>query len=311
MTPAGLPPGVRPGGRYADWHPRPPRYVVCDVDGTLIGPTAHASDEVVAAVGRAQRAGLRVGFATGRMRDAVRPLYDQLQASGPHVLHNGAEVRADGRTVASWTLTPVQVQSLLDLAHARSDAYVEIYTTDGYHASARDTRAAAHWELLGGPPGSVLATAADLEGRRVLKATFAVFSPAGVADVVDDVRALGLSAGPAGSPRTPDIVYVNATHPDADKGSALIRACAHLDIDVAAAVAVGDADNDAPMLAVAGTAVAMGQATAEVAAAAHLVVPDVDQHGVAVALDLAVTHGAEAARDRGAGVDAEIRHGGP
>lgn len=279
---------MRPGGRFDAWAPEPARYVVCDVDGTLIGPSAEASDEVVVAVARAQDAGLRVGFATGRMRGAVQPLWEQLRARGPHVLHNGAEVRADGVTVAAWTLTPRQVDQLLAVADARADAYVEIYTEDAFHASGIDERARPHWDLLGGPPASVVRTAADLGDAPVLKATFAVFDPDAVPAVVAAVRELGLAAGPAGSPRTPGITYCNATHPEADKGRALRRACAHLGIGPSAAVAVGDADNDRPMLEVAGTAIAMGQAPDDVVAAAHLVVPDVDRHGVAVALDLAL-----------------------
>jgi Cof subfamily protein (haloacid dehalogenase superfamily) len=285
-----LPEGVRPGGRFDAWDPAPISYVVCDVDGTLVGPSAHASDEVVAAVAHAQRSGVRVGFATGRMRGAVEPLYAQLRAHGPHVLHNGAEVRADGTTVARWTLTPGQVDALIALARTRDDAYIEIYTEEGYHTSSLDERAVPHWELLGGRPTSVVASAADLGEAPVLKATFAVFEPEGVAAVVDAVRELGLAAGPAGSPRTPGIIYCNATHPEADKGRALLRACDHLGIDPAACAAIGDADNDRPMLEIAGTAIAMGQADDELHRLAHLVVPDVDAHGVAVALELAVAH---------------------
>jgi Cof subfamily protein (haloacid dehalogenase superfamily) len=284
-APLPLPPGVLPGGRFGSWRPRTPAYVVCDVDGTLVGPHAHATDEVVAAVQRAQAAGLRVGFATGRMRDAVAPLARQLGASGPHVFHNGAEVRSGGRTVASWTIAPAQVDELLALAAARDDAYVEIYTEDRYLGSDRDERARAHWEILGREPDGVLRQAADLGGDGVLKATFALFDDAALTAIVEGITALGLLAGPAGSPRTPDLHYVNATDPGADKGQALVAAAASLGLDLAAVAAVGDAHNDLPMLAVAGTAIAMGQADDDVRAASHLVVPDVDAHGVAVALD--------------------------
>ena len=285
-----LPAGVEPGGRFDDWAPRRARYVVCDVDGTLVGPTAHASDEVVAALARVQEDGVRVGFATGRMRRAVQPLWEQLRARGPHVLHNGAEVRADDRTIAAWTLDEAQVDRLLAMAEARGEAYVEVYTEDAYHVSALDERARPHWELLGRRPASVLTSAAELGGEPVLKATFAVFEPEALDDLVDEVRAAGMAAGPAGSPRTPQLTYCNATHPDADKGAALRRAFQHLGLDAGEVVAVGDAANDEPMLAVAGTAIAMGQADATVIEAAHLVVPDVDHHGVAVALDLARRH---------------------
>jgi Cof subfamily protein (haloacid dehalogenase superfamily) len=280
---------VLPGGRFDRWRPAAPRYVVCDVDGTLVGPLDRATDEVVGAVTRAQAAGLRVGLATGRMRGAVGPLVTQLGAVGPHVFHNGAEVHDGVRTIATWTVGPAQVDALLTLARDRDDAYVEIYTDDRYLASSWDERARAHWDVLGRTPDGILSRAADLAGAEVLKATFAVFDPAAVDEVIAAVGATGLLAGPAGSPRTPHLHYVNATDPAADKGRALTAAAAHLGITLAETVAIGDARNDLSMLAVAGTAIAMGQAEAEVHAAAHLVVPDVDAHGVAVALDAITT----------------------
>jgi Cof subfamily protein (haloacid dehalogenase superfamily) len=276
---------MQPGGRFADWRPLRPRYVVCDVDGTLIGPHAHATEEVVDAVARAQAAGVRVGFATGRMRDAVGPLSEQLGAVGPHILHNGAEVRSDGHTLASWVLAPAQVDALLTLGRGRDDTYVEVYTEDRYVVSSWDERARPHWEILGREPDGLIGGADELGGQAALKATFVVFEDTAMAPLLDGITAIGLLAGPAGSPRTPGLHYVNATDPGADKGRALAAAAAHLGLDLAAVGAVGDAHNDLSMLAVAGTAIAMGQADDEVRAAAHLVVPDVDAHGVAVALE--------------------------
>jgi Cof subfamily protein (haloacid dehalogenase superfamily) len=287
-VPVALPADILPGGRFDDWCPGRPSYVVCDVDGTLVGPLAQAADEVVAAVARAQAVGVRVGLATGRMRDAADPLVAQLGALGPHVLHNGAEVRSEAGTVASWTVAPPQVAGLLALARDRDDAYLEVYTEDRYVVSRWDERARPHWEILGRDPDAVIDDVAELAGDAVLKATFAVFDPQGVAAIVEGITGLGLLAGPAGSPRTPELMYVNATAPDADKGRALVAAAAHLGLDLADVVAIGDAHNDLSMLAVAGTAIAMGQADDEVRAAAHLIVPDVDAHGVAIALDAVV-----------------------
>jgi Cof subfamily protein (haloacid dehalogenase superfamily) len=280
-----LPAGIEPGGRFDGWQPPTPAYVVCDVDGTLVGPSAEASTEVADAVDRAQAAGLRVGFATGRMRGAVDALHAQLHAVGPHVLHNGAEVRADGATVASWTLAGPQVDALLAIAADRDDLYVEIYPEDGFLVSRWDERARPHWGILGREPTGVITSATDLAGAPVLKATFAVFERAAVPELIERIGSVGLLGGAAGSPRTPDLVYVNATHPDADKGRALVRAAEHLGLPMRDVVAIGDEANDLSMLAVAGTAIAMGQAAREIRDAAHLVVPAVDAHGVAVALD--------------------------
>jgi Cof subfamily protein (haloacid dehalogenase superfamily) len=286
MTPTTmLPAGLFPGGRFEEWQPRPVRYVVCDVDGTLIGPEELSTPAVAQAIQRAQRAGIRVGFATGRMRDGVSDLQQQLGASGPHVLHNGAEVRADGTTVASWTLTPPQVDALLALAHQHDDLYLEVYGESGFHVSAMDERARPHWELLRAEPLGVLRRAADLGDVPVPKATFAVFTDAALDWLEERLASMDAEVGTAGSPRTPGMVFTNVNRPGATKGAAIMAAAEHLAIGAEEVAAIGDAGNDRSMLAVAGTAIAMGQSEPEIIAASHLVTRSVEDDGVAAALD--------------------------
>jgi hydroxymethylpyrimidine pyrophosphatase-like HAD family hydrolase len=217
------------------------------------------------------------------MRLAVASLWEQLRLPGPHILHNGAEVRADGRTIAATPLPRAGIDDVLAIARDR-DLYVELYVDDGYLVSAMDERARPHWELLGHPPIGVVTRSDDLVGP-VLKATFALFDPAQLDALIIALETAGLAAGPAGSPVTPALTYVNATHPDVDKGHALVTAAAHLGVPLSAVVAIGDAANDASMFRVAGTAVAMGQAPAELRALAHLIAPDVEDDGVAAVLD--------------------------
>jgi Cof subfamily protein (haloacid dehalogenase superfamily) len=289
-----LPREILPGGRFGDWRRAPVAYVLCDVDGTLVGPAAHASDEVVAAVARTEAAGIRVGYATGRMRDAVATLHEQIGARGPHILHNGAEIRADGTTVATWSLTTDEIRDLLDIAATNDDLYLEVYAESGFHVSAWDERARAHWDLLGSEPLSVIERAEDLAGIAAPKATFATFTNEALSWLLDRLEDLRLEAGPAGSPLTPDLCYVNVARPGVTKGAALRRAAEHLGLELSQVAAVGDALNDVSMLEVAGTAIAMGQAEPEIQAAAHLVVPKVDEHGVVVALDALVAWSREA-----------------
>lgn len=280
-----LPAGLAPGGRFDGWRPRPVRYVVCDVDGTLIGPDELATPAVAAAIARAQRAGIHVGFATGRMRDGVSELQQQLGARGPHVLHNGAEVRADGATVASWTLTPEQIDALLALAHAHEDVYLEVYGESGFHVSARDERARPHWDLLRAEPLGVVRRAADLGDMAIPKATFAVFNDAALEWLQDRLASMDAEVGTAGSPRTPGLVFTNVNRPGTTKGAAIAAAADHLAIGTDEVAAIGDAGNDRSMLLVAGTAIAMGQAEPDIVAASHLVTRSVDEDGVATALD--------------------------
>lgn len=280
---AWLPAGFRPGGRFATWDPSPATYVVADVDGTLVGAAGVPTERVVTAAARAAEAGLRVGFATGRMRLAVAQLWGHLPLAGPHVLHNGAEVRADQRTIASWPLPRPGIAAVLELADTL-DLYVELYVPDGFVVSRWDERAHPHWDLLGHEPLGVVSDPDELD-EPVLKATFGLFDDEQVAPLVDALQGAGLAAGPAGSPVTPTITYVNATDRTVDKGTAVAAAAGHLDVPLASVAAIGDAANDAAMLAIAGTAVAMGQADADLHEAAHLIAPSVDDDGVAAVLD--------------------------
>lgn len=282
-----LPDGFLRGGRFHEWDPQPPVYVVADVDGTLVGSSGVATAGVVAAVARARAGGLILGFATGRTRHAVGDLYRMLQLPGPHVFHNGAEVRADGATVASWPLGRQRLHAVMDVTH-RLGLYVEVYDVDGYWVSAMDERAAPHWDLLGFGPKGVIETADQVDGDDVLKATYTLFPGQSMPDLLAALEEVGVKSGPAHSPATPQLRYVNATSPEVDKGRALSAAADHVGASLAATVAIGDAPNDLPMLALAGTAIAMGQADGDVMAAAHLVVPGVDDDGIATALDALV-----------------------
>ena len=73
------------------------------------------------------------------------------------------------------------------------------------------------------------------------------------------------------------------------KGSGLERLCALLGIPMAECIAVGDADNDIPMLRAAGLGVAMGNAPDYVKTAADRVVSDQDHGGCAEAIMMLMT----------------------
>lgn len=280
-----LPTGLLPGGRFAEWRPRPPRFAVVDVDGTLVGVDGRATARVEDAVAACRADGLPVGLATGRMPEACQALADQVGLTGPHVVHNGAELRADGASLRRWPLARAQVDAILDVCR-RHDLYAELYVGEGFWVTDRREAAQPHWDLLGaGPQGPV----EEVDRDSVLKSTLLVFPGDDEAAVLADLVAGGLTPGPAHAPAVPGVLFVNVTAAGADKGGALAAAAAHLGCALDEVVAIGDGLNDLSMLAVAGTAVAMGQAGQEVRDAAHLIVPDQDADGVAHALHAALS----------------------
>lgn len=286
MRPGAPPPGLSAGGRLSDWDGRSPAYVALDVDGTLIDDVPVPSGAVLAAIGRLTDAGVRVGLATGRMAAASDGLLATGAFSGPHVFHNGAVV-ADGdgveRTVLG--LTDADVDALLDFARTRDDLALEVYVGRTYLSDRDDPRTAPHARLLGVDPGGRIGTSADLAGRPAVKAVAVCFDPAAVDATLAATAASGLGAGPAGSPATPQLRYVNITRAGVDKGSGVAAAAELLGVDLARVAGVGDETNDLPMLARVGTAIAMGGAADTVRAAAHLVAPPFAAGGTLAVLE--------------------------
>lgn len=269
------------GGRFEAWQPATPRYVLCDVDGTLVGASGAVHARVRSAASRAMAAGIHMGFATGRGRGGLDRLQDELALSGPHVVANGGQVLFDGTVVHTRPLAAEAVEAIRQL-----DVYAEYYTDAGYWSTDLRRAARPHWRLLGAEPIGCIDDADPDDLAEVAKVTVILFGDEGDAERLARLRKLPAAVGESTSPATPQLEYVNITDPDADKGSALRAAADVLGIEVAATVAVGDERNDLPMLRVAGTAVAMGQAAAEMAAAAHLVAPAVDEQGLADVLEL-------------------------
>jgi hydroxymethylpyrimidine pyrophosphatase-like HAD family hydrolase len=70
-----------------------------------------------------------------------------------------------------------------------------------------------------------------------------------------------------------------------NKGKSLEIVARHLDVPMEQVLAVGDSWNDAPLLQAAGFGVAMGSAPAELREIADAVVADVENDGVAEALE--------------------------
>ena len=284
-----VPAGLAPGGRLASWDPAPPAFVALDVDGTLVREEPVPSERVRDAVAALTSQGVDVGLATGRMGASTDRIVATGVFTGPHVFHNGAVVTdASGTDRVVLGLEDDEVDALLALGRTRDDLSVEIYVGRTYLSDRDDPRSAAHAELLGVAPSGRIASAADLDGRAAVKAVLVCFTLEAAVETTASVSAMGLAAGPAGSPATPRLRFVNVTRAGVDKGSGIMAAAGLIATAPQAVVAVGDETNDIPALMRSGTAIAMGGSAPEVIAAAHLVAPSFGEEGAAVALEALV-----------------------
>ena len=88
-----------------------------------------------------------------------------------------------------------------------------------------------------------------------------------------------------GSRVFPGVKFINGVAPEVSKGNALAALTSHLGISMTEVMAIGDGNNDIPLLSSVGLAVAMHNASDEVKAVAHYVTADVDHNGLAAAIN--------------------------
>lgn len=275
--------------------------VILDLDGTIIDPYRHApvSTPVRGAIAAVQAAGIPVTIATGRTLDYVREHIAPLGITTPVVTTQGAVI---GDPVSGRILLKVDIP----LALARdAAAWVDEqpYITAFYFA-AEDGRIrilqnhsgpdVEFYDHVFGHPRSYLDHFAPLlaDDGAVPKG----FTPLGAPlkfIVIEDRHIHGVDLVAELQARFSPDLTITRTHPQLvegtaqgiDKGHGVLRLCAMLGVDPARVLAIGDSDNDIPMLEAVGFAVAMGNASPGVLAVADYVAPPVDADGAAVALE--------------------------
>jgi Cof subfamily protein (haloacid dehalogenase superfamily) len=257
------------------------RLIVMDLDGTLLDRHSTVTPRTRAALERAHEAGVAVAVATGRSYALLRYFTNGIPLTGPQITFNGAIV------VDPISDRPIFLQAVPEawvvpvLSFLREHDVYSCYYTD----SQIYVRGHSPLERALVPPNfpqPILSD--DLEGLLHIPCIklVAVAQPEGI-------RALRPPAERAFGQQ----LYVTQTspvlleflHPEVSKGAALRRAIVDLGLDRAQVIAFGDSHNDLDMLQVAGTGVAMANASAEVRAMADLVAPSNEEDGIAVVLD--------------------------
>ncbi len=266
--------------------------VALDLDGTILDKRFQGliSSRVRRAVAAVQAGGIPVTLATGRTLDYVRPLAQELDIRVPVITTQGAVV-GDPRTGQihfEATMPMEAARTIVRWAQAH-DRVLVLYFSDGRGGTRMyqnreewPPEVYDHWfgtprilqpdlmELLTGPgahPPLKFILVNDIHQEPDL----GPFIQELLGPEVHVVRTLDL--------------LVEGTARGVDKGAGLRHLCELLGLDPARVLAIGDNENDIPLLQAAGFGVAMGQASAKVKAVADWVAPPIQEDGAAVALE--------------------------
>jgi Cof subfamily protein (haloacid dehalogenase superfamily) len=274
--------GLQPGGRFDEWRRPPVRGVFLDIDGTSLSHDHEPTPAFVDACRAVQDRGATLSFATGRPPAGLGVLRERTGSRGADVVHNGALVLEDGVTVGGWPMTAAAASGIARwcLDHG---AYAEFAVgTDFLVTDCREVARPAWGDIAGGPDG--LVADVDLTVAETIKITAYCFEPEHAPALVALAAEHGLHVDPSTAPVFPGVNILNMTAPGISKGGGVEWVARRAGIPARELLVVGDSGNDVSMFEIAGTAVAMGQASAEIRAAAHLVTESFDDDGCALAL---------------------------
>lgn len=257
------------------------RFIVCDVDGTLVDHDKRVRPATVEAVGRVRGAGIAFTVISARPPSGVEPIADLLDLDGPIAAFNGGAVFRRGGEVLEAHLVPGEVARGMLILAAGSGADIWVFADGQWHADNPENPHMAR-ERVSANQEPAIVTNFDHLADRAGKITFVSDDP----PVLEKLLAAGRDRyAERATIAQSQAYYLDVTALQANKGAgveALARAAA---VDLDEVMVLGDMRNDLPMLTRAGLAVVMGQAPDDVKAVADWITASNDEDGVARALD--------------------------
>jgi Cof subfamily protein (haloacid dehalogenase superfamily) len=234
-----------------------------DLDGTVLTPDLRIDPRDVAAVGRAQAAGMTVVVCTGRPFPGALPWARRLGLKGALICYQGAEVRSPGgEMLLDRGLEHGVAMEIVRFCRER-DLHVQAYRNDELIVE-RDREEGRRYAQHAGMEMHLVPDLDQAMGPTTPKMVI-IAQPPVIEELLPEVRGRWQGRVYAA---TSSSTYLEITSPGADKRAGLSFLCERIGIPRERTVAVGDGRNDEPMIEWAALGVAMGTAPPEVAAAA-------------------------------------------
>ncbi|GER22896.1 haloacid dehalogenase [Zafaria cholistanensis] len=254
-----------------------PLMVCLDVDGTLVNHDGHMSPTVMEAARAVVAAGHEVVISTGRSLGATLPVVELLGIERGYAVccNGGVTLRVDSSLPDGYEVIDRQTfdpaPALKALRDVLPTAKYALEDVDGNFLSTERFQDASF---------GVVAQGVDFERlMESIAVRLVVFSTDSTAEEFGQaVEAIGLHGVTYSVGWT---AWLDIAAEGISKASGVEALRAHLEIDPANTIAVGDGRNDIEMLRWAARGVAMGQAPEEVKAAADEVTDPVEGDGLA------------------------------
>ncbi len=255
---------------------------VSDIDGTLLVPGKEVSAKNIEAIKKMVDAGITVTIATGRMYRAALPIAQKLGVNVPIITYNGALIKTvDGKILHAEYLPADLVVEIVNFFEKRN-WYLQNYSGDVLYYPARSDYT-DFYESTQKVTGNEISWAALREKTDKVCKLLSISSSA--AETAERIAALKAEFGNKIEVTKSHPQFTEIICPGVSKASAIKILAQKLGVDKSEVMAIGDAENDLPMLKAAGQSVAMGNALDIVKNSCDFVTGNCEDDGFAEAVE--------------------------
>lgn len=256
-----------------------------DIDGTLVNDEGIMSERTKRTLLDAIEAGHKIAISTGRPPVGVKEICDRLGVNLPVISYHGGLVTDEaGKVVHSDIINKDDLHFIYELAKDY-DQTIHIWTLDGRFVTNRmDRFTLKYMDRMGYREGKIYdcikdPSLLDVPAMKIMWHGEIEDIQKIKAEVHERVKHLPVNDYHARP------FYIEFVSEHIHKGVALDKLAGYYHVAQDEVIAMGDGDNDIPMLIYAGLGVAMENAPEDVKAVSDIVAPSNNDDGVAWMLD--------------------------
>lgn len=257
------------------------KLVAVDMDDTLLDGTLKVSPRTCDAINKAHEQGVLVTICTGRMFSSALPFAQKLNMKAPIITYNGGMIQSalTKEMLFHKTIAPDVAGEIVALFREKG-WYLQSYLDDELYVVERCEKAKLYERMAG--VSAIPVGEKFYSMRHEPTKMLALAQPHEILEIQEIINKEFAGEIFAATSKS---TYLELTHPSVNKGHALGLLAESLNISREEVMAIGDSNNDVPMLEYAGLGVAMGNATDKIKAVAQAVTGHNNAHGVAEAIE--------------------------
>lgn len=257
------------------------KLVAVDMDDTLLDGTLKVSPRTCEVIQKAHEQGVLVTIATGRMFSSAMPFAQALNIRTPIITYNGGMIRSafTKEMLFHKTISPEVAGKIVEFFHEKG-WYLQSHMNDELFVVERNEKAKLYESIAGISAVPIGDTFYSM--RHEPTKMLAIAEPHEILEIQRKINNEFAGDIYAASSKSN---YLEMMHPSVNKGHGLELLAQSLNITREEVMAIGDSNNDIPMLEYAGFGVAMGNATDKIKSVAQAVTGHHNAHGVAEAIE--------------------------